>query len=1109
MPCNGSNHLHLEPIWESVKTDDIVDVQGELVVHDSKGSQHLFRSTIHRRLFTVRGHLAVGQAYSFLQRRVKVEGDRFQIDAGSGYALKLPTPTTTMYRDAIEVCSGIAMMSQGIASCGMTVKATNDLQATNCEFLVKQGFSEVIQGDVNSVEVMAALHAAHGSPALLSGGFSCQPWSALGDKAGMKDPRSKSLIGTLRTGFFLRAFAIQLECVVEASRDEEVRAVIAEYCKLTHYRQSEIALSLETIMPTKRNRWWCMLTNATLPQLQLSPLPCLSRPPVLGDVIPVCPAWPSKHMQQLELDQYETRKFAEFGGLDNNMVKHNGVVRTALHGWANQLTPCPCKCRKHPMSEERLKAKGMFGALVRIAGEYTTTLGQLPKTRHLHPWELCVIHGGIPEYEWNPMRYSIAALGQMASPVQSCRVTGHLLAACDEAMGHQVRLPEEHLWNHFCRFAQAIANTQPQVHGTEGFQQYMQEVRGNLLAKVVMAKGPQCTEVRFDFNKNEENSQRSGRKNLPNSFPTGDIKQPADKTQVLEKEHKQPGNRAQEPDTKNAEETPRLHPPMCVHAMPSGAFVTDGPTPRPMNVNHSGGQPAVPGDGMMQPKSNDAAILPPCSLDIVVKPDRHTGGIVAFASQALFVAADVTTQAKDAGELSEVMYKEAESAYAVAPTIATPGPEQMEHALCKLKRKMQHTAMSTADTQEAIKAPKLGPTPIEHDRQADKSSHVVEPGPKTADITASVMHPTTTGPTQDTKALQHAGATEVACTLEPMQLQPAKKGHMPHDAPSAASHGTGGEETEHATHAHGHDQVADGFTQEMLHAVEAYEAHSHHDKADHTHVIQVIRQDDVIPTYLSIPKETTVGSITVAEAKLGSMTPPICVNTSVGTRILSAANTSPYQQVFLKEMARYGSGRTSDEITMPIELLERDATTRLALLYRQEAFVADDEMRYYLSMLTATGQAIHAPIAIIPEEYRDEELELLLKDWFAKAMIVAEAPCTIITAIYAHHHWFPVGMKFQHGLVQVFTTPGGADWVHIAIRDMDKACSLHTTEIASSFLNDCGFQSVAWIMSFVFDPSHHQSQAKPIMPSTAIAWRGMFEHYIIAQGIADQVVSPT
>ena len=195
-------------------------------------------------------------------------------------------------------------------------------------------------------------------------------------------------------------------------------------------------------MPTRRTRWWCLLSNGTLPEIELQPLPELSRQPVVGGVIPVCPAWPSHHMKQLELDQYETRKFAEFGGFEHNMVKHDGVLRTALHGWANQLTPCPCKCRKYPMSDERLKAKGLFGALVRIAGEFTTSMGPLPKTRHLHPWEMCVIHGGIPEFEWHPLRFSIAALGQMASPVQSCWVTGHLLSACDSAQGLPVRLPE-------------------------------------------------------------------------------------------------------------------------------------------------------------------------------------------------------------------------------------------------------------------------------------------------------------------------------------------------------------------------------------------------------------------------------------------------------------------------------------------------------------------------------------------------------------------------------------------------------------------------------------------------------------------------------------------
>ena len=208
-------------------------------------------------------------------------------------------------------------------------------------------------------------------------------------------------------------------------------------------------------------------------------------------------------------------------------------------------------------------------------------------------------------------------------------------------------------------------------------------------------------------------------------------------------------------------------------------------------------------------------------------------------------------------------------------------------------------------------------------------------------------------------------------------------------------------------------------------------------------------------------------------------------------------------------MAKYGSGRSHEAITIPPEILQHDMITRLALLYRQEAFVVDDEMSHYLAMLTATGQAIHTPTAIVPEDIEDEDLILTLKNWFAKAMVVAEAPCTIVTAILAQHHWFPVGMKFAHGHVQISTTPGGYEWVKLATQDMGTACSIQTIDIESSFPNDCGFQCVGWIMSFVFDPAHHKGQYRPVLPATAIAWRGLFEHHLIVKELADDIKSPT
>ena len=218
--------------------------------------------------------------------------------------------------------------------------------------------------------------------------------------------------------------------------------------------------------------------------------------------------------------------------------------------------------------------------------------------------------------------------------------------------------------------------------------------------------------------------------------------------------------------------------------------------------------------------------------------------------------------------------------------------------------------------------------------------------------------------------------------------------------------------------------MSEGFTQEMLQVVEATEIKESISNTPVTHAIQIIRQDDEVSSFLQVATGATAGSITVAEAKLGSMVPPICINTCIGTRIHSADVTKPYQQVFLKEMAKYGSGRTHEAINMPLELLRQEGVKRLSLLYQQEGFVANDEMEHYLKMLTATQQATHAPAVLIPECYEDDELVLLIKNWFAQALLVADAPCTIVTAIYAHFHWFPVGIKFAHGKIEVFTTPG-------------------------------------------------------------------------------------
>ena len=62
---------------------------------------------------------------------------------------------------------------------------------------------------------------------------------------------------------------------------------------------------------------------------------------------------------------------------------------TALHGWGNQVYPCPCGCRKHGFSEARLSNKGLCAVLLPIQGGY----------RHLRPAE-CVLLCGKCVWDW-------------------------------------------------------------------------------------------------------------------------------------------------------------------------------------------------------------------------------------------------------------------------------------------------------------------------------------------------------------------------------------------------------------------------------------------------------------------------------------------------------------------------------------------------------------------------------------------------------------------------------------------------------------------------------------------------------------------------------------
>ena len=419
--------LHLEtPLTESRKQ---VTVLFEVLGKDHFGQHHLCRTAIRGTKFEFQGQLP-SDGTIFLAVETLIQVDNGSILMQIGDEGRVYDRTQVQIQNAlkvIETCSGIGCLGNGLEQAGFQIVLKHDVNHILLHLANRVFPGPTLQGDICSNESIHGICQKIPYSCSVAAGVSCQPHSKLGDKRGHHDPRSATLPMTLRMCFLTRQMFIILECVEEIINSEWAQKVLRDFCNTTGYKMKQGSLHLHHVWVSRRSRWWCILSHPMFSTIEWDPFPVFNPPPIVADVLDQFKSCNDEELKQLQLDSYEMGKFG-VEGITNNLVPWRGQAKTCLHSCGNQVTGCPCGCRRFPFNEDRLQNGGIHGHIVQTTQIIQTINGPMQMCRHIAPSELALINGVAPTRDFGQdAKLALCAIGQLASPLQSAWIGAHIM----------------------------------------------------------------------------------------------------------------------------------------------------------------------------------------------------------------------------------------------------------------------------------------------------------------------------------------------------------------------------------------------------------------------------------------------------------------------------------------------------------------------------------------------------------------------------------------------------------------------------------------------------------------------------------------------------------
>ena len=265
-PCPADRRASCSP---RVAMDLIMDLAGvdtggrfsvvvKVMVFDPAHERHLVRSVHTGKVMVLAGLLDGASDVLTLLDVVLVQQfsiPSLRVDEGTKVLYHSQHTWEDFYK-LVDACCGLGGMTHGAHAVGMQTMVAVDSNARMVDLHKVHGGCEYVTGDVGCPMVIAEVWSKSNHAAVMSAGFSCQPFSQLGDRKGGADPRALSLPKILRAALFLRIRVLVLECVVPACNDPFVSHHLDRFVELSGFVKETINLELSAIWPSRRHRTW-------------------------------------------------------------------------------------------------------------------------------------------------------------------------------------------------------------------------------------------------------------------------------------------------------------------------------------------------------------------------------------------------------------------------------------------------------------------------------------------------------------------------------------------------------------------------------------------------------------------------------------------------------------------------------------------------------------------------------------------------------------------------------------------------------------------------------------------------------------------------------------